>query len=275
MTAILMKHEAIRTRGFLLVILGAAVALGAVGSLMAITGWPVLAVFGTVLGFIGAFGLVPAMLLASAVDYWRTSYGRVGYFTQTLPVRGSRIFWTKFAWASLMLLVGLVLTVVLWLLVMVASAQSLFATTPTMLLGQVGDVLAAAYQAAPLLVAVGAPVISIVMYGFNLVMLFAAASIGSERRLQRLGWGGPVLVWFVLYAIVQVVMFVAVLAIPFGLGVDASGEFGVVPVDMLTAMLQNTSANVMPVGFLPAMALAIPLLLWRTVHSWNRRVSLA
>lgn len=275
MTATLLKHEALRTRGFLLVILGAAAALGLVGSLMALTGWPVISVVGTVLGFIGAFGLIPAVQLASAVDYWRTGYGRIGYFTQTLPVRGARIYGAKLAWAALVLLAGLVLTVALWFGVMVASAQSLFGMTPQVLLGQVGEVLAAAFEASPWLVAVGAPVILIVMYGFNLVLLFAAASIGSERWLQRLGWGGPVLVWFGLYAIVQVVMFVLILAIPFGLGVDAAGDFGLVPADLLTAMVTNTTADVMPVGFLPAMALMIPLLIWRTAHSWNHRVSLA
>lgn len=275
MTATLLKHEALRTRGFLLVILGAAAALGLVGSLMALTGWPVISVVGTVLGFIGAFGLIPAVQLASAVDYWRTGYGRIGYFTQTLPVRGARIYGAKLAWAALVLLAGLVLTVALWFGVMVASAQSLFGMTPQVLLGQVGEVLAAAFEASPWLVAVGAPVILIVMYGFNLVLLFAAASIGSERWLQRLGWGGPVLVWFALYAIVQVVMFVLILAIPFGLGVDAAGDFGLVPADLLTAMVTNTTAEVMPVGFLPAMALMIPLLIWRTAHSWNHRVSLA
>lgn len=275
MTAILLKHEALRTRGFLLVILGAAAVLGLVGSLMALTGWPVISVLGTVLGFLGAFGLVPAMQLASAVDYWRTGYGRIGYFTQTLPVRGSRIYAAKLIWAALVLLAGLVLTVALWFVVMVASAQSLFGMSPQVLLGQVGEVLAAAFEASPWLVAVGAPVILIVMYGCNLVLLFAAASIGSERWLQRLGWGGPVLVWFALYAIMQVVMFVLILAIPFGLGVDAAGDFGLVPADVLTAMLENSEAQVMPVGFLPAMALMIPLLIWRTAHSWNHRVSLA
>lgn len=275
MTGTLLKHEAIRTRGFLLVILAAAVALSLVGSALALTGWPVLSVFGTVLALIGTFGLVPATQFAAAVDYWRTSYGRIGYFTQTLPARGARIYWAKLAWAAIVLLAGLVLTAALWLLATVASAESLFGMPPGVLLPMIGDVLAAAFAASPWLVALGVPVIAVVMYGFNTAMLFAAASIGSERWLQRLGWGGPVVVWFGLYTVMQLVMFVAILSIPLGLGVDAAGGFGVVPADLLTAMVEDTDLGVMPIGFVFAMALAIPVLLWRTAHSWNHKVSLA
>lgn len=275
MTGTLIKHEVLRTRGFLLVIVAAALTLGLAGSALAFTGWPVLAQFGLVLGAIGAFGLIPAIQLAEAVDYWRTSYGRLGYFTQTLPVRGSRIFWAKLAWAALVLLVALVLTLAIWLLVMVASAESLFGVPTAVLLSQIGGILAAAYAASPWLVAVGAPLILVVLYGFNTVLLFASATIGSERWLQRLGWGGPVLVWFALYTVVQIAMFALILVIPLGLGVDAAGGFGIVPADLLTAMIQDTNPQVMPIGFIPAMVAMIPLLLWRTVRSWNHKVSLA
>lgn len=275
MTGTLIKHEAIRTRGFLLVIAAAGLGSALIGSLLALTGWPILSVLGTVIGFIGAFALVPAMQLAQAVDYWRTGYGRIGYFTQTLPVRGSRIYWAKLAWAGLTLLAALILTLAAWFGVMVASAQGLFGMPPGEMLAQAGEILGAAYAAAPWLVAVGAPVILVVLYGFNTALLLFSASVGSERWLQRLGWGGPVLVWFGSYAIVQVVLFVLILAIPFGLGVDASGSFGIVPANLLEAMITNTDAQVMPIGFLPAMAALIPVFLWRTARSWNHKVSLA
>lgn len=275
MTAVLLKHEVIRTRGFLLTIAGAGIGLAVVGSLMALTGWPVLSQLGTVLGFIGAFGLLPAMQLALAIDYWRSGYGRIGYFTQTLPVRGARIYASKLAWAGIVVLLGILATVAIWFLVMVASAQSLFGLTPAALLTQVGDVLAAAYAASPWLVAVAAPLLLVLLYAYNTVMYCCAASLGSERWLQRLGWGGPVLVWFGLYAAVQLVMLVLILAIPFGLGVDAAGDFGIVPADLLGAMLTGTELELMPIGFVPALIVVIPLMIWRTAHSWNHRVSLA
>lgn len=275
MTGMLIKHEAIRTRGFLLTIAAAGLGLGAAGSLMAVTGWPVLAQFGIVLGCIGAFGVLPAMQLALAVDYWRSSYGRIGYFTQTLPIRGSRIYWAKLAWAAIVVLLGLVATLAIWFVVLVAAAQTMFGITPGALLTQIGDVLAAAYSASPWLVAVGAPALLLLLYGFNTVMYCCAASIGSERWLQRLGWGGPVLVWFALHSVTQIVMFALILAIPVGLGVDEAGEFGFVSANLLAAMVQGTELQLMPIGFVPALLVVIPLMIWRTVRSWSHQVSLA
>ncbi|WP_405218778.1 hypothetical protein [Agrococcus sp. Ld7] len=276
MIGTLLKHEAIRTRGFLLTITAAALGLAAVGSALAVTGWPVLAQFGLVLGAIGAFGVLPAMQLALAVDYWRSSYGRIGYFTQSLPIRGSRIYWAKLAWASIVVLIGLIATLALWLLVMIASAQTMFGTAPAVFLEQIGEVLRAAYAAAPWLVAVGAPATLLLLYIFNTVLYDAAASLGSERWLQRLSWGGPVLVWFLLSAIAQLVMLGGILAIPFGLGMTPAGVVGFVPVDMLGAMLGGTTdRQLMPIGFVPALLVVVPLLIWRTVHSWNHKVALA
>lgn len=276
MIGTLLKHEVIRTRGFLLTIAGAALGLAAVGSALAVTGWPVLSQFGLVLGAVGAFGLLPAMQLALAVDYWRSGYGRIGYFTQSLPVRGSRIYWAKLAWAGIVVLIGLLATIALWFAVMVASAQTMFGMAPGALLEQIGDVLRAAYAAAPWLVALGAPATLLLLYGFNTVMYDASASLGSERWLQRLSWGGPVLVWFALYAIAQLVMLVGILAIPFGLGITAAGDFGFVPADLLGAMLADQSdLQLMPIGFVPAIIVMVPLLIWRTVHSWNHKVALA
>lgn len=275
MIGTLLKHEAIRTRGFLLTIAGAGLGLALVGAALAITGWPVLSQFGLVLGAVGAFGLLPAMQLALAVDYWRSGYGRIGYFTQTLPVRGSRIYAARLVWAALIVLLGVIATLAVWLLVMVASAQALFGLAPSALLAEVGDVLSAAYAAAPWLVAVGAPAILLLLYGFNTVTYYAAASLGSERWLQRLSWGGPVLVWFALSAIMQVVLLVGIIAIPFGLGVNAAGEFGFVHADLLSAMVNDTDPQLMPIGFVPALVVVIPLMIWRTGYSWNHKVALA
>lgn len=275
MNATLLKHEVIRTRGFLLTIAGAGLGLGALGSALAITGWPVLSQFGLVLGAIGAFGLLPAMQLALAVDYWRSGYGRIGYFTQTLPLRGSRIYGAKLAWAGVVVLLGLLATLAVWFLVMLASAQTMFGMAPGALLALIGEVLSAAFEAAPWLVALGAPLTLLLLYGFNTVTYYAAASLGSERWLQRLSWGGPVVVWFVLSTAVQIVLFIGILAIPFGLGVNAAGDFGFVPADLLGAMIDDTELQLMPIGFVPALLVVVPLMIWRTVHSWNHKVALA
>ena len=87
----LLKHEFLRTKGMLAVVAGAAFLLALAGTLLAATGVPVLASVGLVVALAAVLGLVPAAQLALAVAYWRSSYGRTGYLTQTLPVRGSTV----------------------------------------------------------------------------------------------------------------------------------------------------------------------------------------
>lgn len=272
MIATLLKHEAIRTRGLLLVIAGLAAGLSVIGALMALTGWPLLAQLGLVLGFVGACGLVPALQLGQAVDYYRSGYGRVGYFTQTLPIRGSRIYWAKLLWAVVVLILGLVATLALVLLVLLAGAD-LLGISRASLLPTMGEAIADAFAVAPAL-AVAAPVVVVLLYGLNTAMLFCAVSVGSEQWMHRLGWGGPVVVWVALYAVSQIAMFALILAVPFGLAADASGGLGLERVDLLGAMLSGVEPEIVPIGWLPALLLSIPVLVWWTARSWDRKVSL-
>lgn len=122
MVATLIKHELIRTKAMLLVIAAAATLSAVFGSLIAATQWPLFAQLGAVLAFIATAGLVPVIQLALAVDYWKTGYRRIGYFTQTLPVKSSTIFWAKLAWACLVSIVSAVWALVLGALVFMGGA---------------------------------------------------------------------------------------------------------------------------------------------------------
>lgn len=273
MIGTMLKHEAIRTRGFLAAIAGVAAALAVLGALMALTGWPVLAQLGLVLGLVGASGLVPALQLGQAVDCWRSGFGRTGYFTQTLPIRGSRILWTKLLWAGGVLIVALAVSFALALLVLLGGAGQL-GLTQAELLAAIRDGIAQALAVAPWLAVVG-PVLLVLLAAVNTAILWFAVSVGSEQRFHRLGWGGPLLLWFALYTASQIAMFVMILAVPFGIGVDAAGSIGIQGVDLVQAMVTDSDPQVMPIGWLPVLLLSIPLLLWRTARSWDRKVSLA
>src|SRR5690625_4541204 len=107
----LLKHEFLRTRNMLALVAGVAVLLALAGTLLAATGVPVLSSVGLVAGLAAVLGLVPAAQLALAVAYWRSSYGRAGYLTQTLPVKGSTIYWAKMLWAWAVSLAGAALSI--------------------------------------------------------------------------------------------------------------------------------------------------------------------
>ena len=101
MTTTLLKHEWLRTRGALGMYFGITVLVGLLGSLLGASGWSVLSVLGLLLAFLAVLVLVPGVQLLLVADYWRSGYGRTGYFTQSIPVRGATIFRAKLLWAVL------------------------------------------------------------------------------------------------------------------------------------------------------------------------------
>lgn len=273
MTLTLLKHEWLRTRGMLGIMLALATLAVVLGSALTATGWPLLSMLGLMAGLVVVAGLAPAMQLALAVDYWRSSYGRTGYFTHSLPIRGSRIYAAKLLWASTVTVVSLVLALGLAYLLWVGFAlQTGAGMNPLVALG---DLWATMRDVTPLWVPFAGAALLVALHLCYLVYFFFSASVGSERRLNQYGGAGPVLVFVGLYVALQVLAVVGMLVLPFGIGV-AGDQLGLVPFNMITEMQAATPTDdVMPLGFLPPLGLAAAVCLWRTARSWDRKASLA
>lgn len=269
MTRTLLVHEFLRTRGTLAVIAGAATAFTVVGSLVAMLRLPVLSELGLVVGVLGASALVPVTLLALAIDYWRSAYGRQGYLTQTLPIRGSTIYRARLAYGMLVSVLALAWAVILGAAVYLAQAWRLGFSPWAQLQEAVRE---ATRILPPWLVVAGIAMILLTLFSY-LVHYYFAASIGSESRLAALGPGGPVLVWFGAYLLMQVVMVVAIVAVPFGLQATG-GTVEIIHRDFAAAMFSSTPVGAMPLGFAPALLLITVAFAWRTAFSWERKVTL-
>ncbi|HIZ37006.1 MAG TPA: hypothetical protein H9815_14630 [Candidatus Ruania gallistercoris] len=270
----LLKHEFLRTKGMLAVVAGAAFLLALAGTLLAATGVPVLASVGLVVALAAVLGLVPAAQLALAVAYWRSSYGRTGYLTQTLPVRGSTIFWAKTIWAWMVSLVGAGLSVAMVLAAAPLVTRGIGAEPGSVLttLQEGWATLNEVTGTWGVVAALAAMALMILIWPTH---YFFAASIGSQAPLNRMGVAGPVVVWLGLYVATQVVTFGSFAAIPVAVGMTGD-QLGFVRFQLFEEMTAgvNTSAEVMPVGFLPALLLVTVVCLVWSVRSWNRRVSL-
>lgn len=269
----LFVHEFLRTRGMLGVLLAAATAFVVVGSLLVLTGWPALATIGLIAGILAVGALLPLAQLGLAVDYWRSAYGRTGYLTQTLPVAGSTIYGARLLYGAVVTAALGLWSVVLGLLMAYVVARP--ATPPGE--STFGFLMAGLREEMPLVspaVGIGFALLIFVFAWGYLTQYYFAASIGSESPLGRFGAFGPILVWFGLYLVFQVVLFVGIVAVPFGIG-SVGGSLGIVPVDLWAAMRTGASPDVMPLGFVPAFLLLTAALIWRTAHSWSRKVSLA
>lgn len=270
----LLKHELIQTRGTLAFVAAVVILVSGAGTLLAATGWPVLAEVGFIVGLIAVLGLVPAAQIMLTIAYWRSSYGRTGYLTQTLPVRGSTIYWAKMLWTWMVSLAGAVLSVVILLAASPIVARGV-GGQPDAMLTVLREGWTTLNEMAPVWGVVAAVATMLVMILIWPTQYFFAASIGAQAPLNRMGVGGPILVWLGLYLAVQVLTFLSFAAVPLAIGVEG-GRLAAVHFNVFAEMAANPSgsADVMPIGFVPALLLATLACIGWTVRSWNRRVSL-
>ena len=274
MVTTLIKHEAQRTRNWLGVVFGVATLMMLVGVLMELTPWRIVQILGFVLTLIPVFAFMLVVQVGLAFDYWRSSYSKTGYFTQSLPVKGSTIYGSKLLWGSLVSIVALLWNIGM-ALVALAGGMRIFDSGVTFgqFMTELRRLLA---NDVPVWVTVTVAVLTVASVVGALAQYYFAASIGSEARINRLGLGGPVLVYFALYMVLQVVLFIGILAIPLGLTMSPlDGSLEIASMDVLASMFSEQNPDAMPLGFLPVLFLATAALIWRTVVSWNKKVSLA
>ena len=272
MVTTLIKHEALRTRSWLAVVFGAATIMLLVGVLMELTPWGVVQGLGFALTLVPVFALLLVVQVALAFDYWRSSYSKTGYFTQSLPVKGSTIYGAKFLWGSLITIVAVLVNIVMGAVALVGASR-VFDMGIT--LREVVDLLATMLSTTPVWASVLVIVLGVVAILSSLAQYYFAASVGSEGKINRLGIAGPILVWFVLYLVMQVLLLAGIVAVPLGLDQSAvDGSLSLVPRNFLSLILSNEEPDMMPLGFLPVLFIATGALVWRTVVSWNKKVSL-
>lgn len=272
MVGTLIKHEVLRTRRWLGIVFALAALVTGMGALLAWTEWPLLSQLGVTMAFVGVGAFLTVVQVGLAYDYWRSSYSKTGYFTQSLPVKGSTIFWSKLAWGCLVTLVSILVNLVLVLVAYLGMASTLGIAQPVEGLRGLWAELGGLFSP---LVWFAMTVAAVLMVLGTLVQYYFAASFGSEARLNRFGLGGPVLVWFGLYMVMQVLLFIGIFAVPLGLGIDSTGGVSVETMNFFTLMVNDQEPQVMPLGMMPVILVATVLLLWRTVISWNKKVSLA
>ena len=273
MIAALLKHEWLRTRSLLGSIGAVAVLLVAAGTALTATGWPGISLVGMLMVMAPLAALVPATQIALDVHYWQSSYSRTGYFTQSLPLSGVTIYAAKLAWA---LLVSL--------LAVLATAGLLMAAWPV-LAGQLGgernpfSLIRQMWEAGTAVTSTPVLIAGILLFvGLILIwpiQYFFAASVGSETPLNRLGLGGPVVVFLGLYLASQVLVFLGMAALPWGLTM-VDGQLGIEHWSVFAEIAAGDASrdDIMPVGFVPMLLLIGVVCLLRTVHSWRSRVSL-
>lgn len=252
---------------------GIALLIAAVSVTLAAIRVPLLGELGLVVGLLAVGSITPLVLVLLVVNYWRTMYGREGYFTMSIPVRGRVLFAAK-------VIYGLVASVI----ALGITALALIGTSAAFGLRQglgAFEVLNQVFSAVdPSMVwfLIGALVLQL---GFSVVTGAAMMSIGAEARFSHLGFGAPVIGTVILYFVMQVLGLAATLFIPFGLKFEGAEMGGLVAQGMFddfVVAISDPSGQAQPsvigLGMVFVAVAVAALLAWWGARSVDRHTSL-
>ncbi|MEV1291027.1 hypothetical protein [Pseudonocardia sp. NPDC049635] len=276
MIGALLSHEVRSTRRTLGTTIGVALGVGALSLVVVALRIPVLGELGFALAVAVVTLITPLVLVVLAEHYWRTMYGREGYFTMTVPVRGSTLFAVKVLHGIAVTVGALALTV--------GGAGAVVAVSASAR----GVGVAAAFQElSDGIGTVGAATVwflagcVLVQSVFTVVAGAAVMSIGAESRFNHLGFGAPVLGGVALYLVMQVLGLAAMLFVPFGLRITGPDAGTFVAQGMLADFMQalrdpvgQNDPSVVGLGIVPLAVVATGVLAWWGAGSVERRTSL-
>lgn len=265
----LLKHEArIQTRT-LLSYLGMALAIFAGGLAVMLLRVPLLAEIGNAVAIMACLLLAVGIPVTLLERYYTSMYGREGYLTHAIPAKHTTLYAAKFTWAALVWAASL--------LIAAALAYGIAVTQTIMAGGTASDTwtalttaLADANQTA-LALGIAWVVVGLLTYvaQFGWVVTF-----GMEDRFRSLGLGGPVLVWFVTYLLMQIVTIVAMVLIPVGVTLDFRELVFASFLGELPKAFANEDPSFIPLGWLPVILVTLPVYVIWTLHSLKKHTSL-
>ncbi len=274
MTHNLFVQEYLDTRKGLGAILGAyAVAQIVVWALIA-AGIQFVGKFLTALSAMFIVMLPVGALSFLAWNYWQSMYGTRGYFTFSIPVRGSLLYAVKIGYAAVTATVALLLSAASVLLLISASAVGVRES--------VGETFASILSQVPPQVTswtiVGICCL-ILLQTYGLIIAGSAImSIGAQGRYNSLGFGAPVIGAIIYYVAVQVINAITILFVPLGIGLEGpdAGKlvFRGMAFDLFSSIESGTDPSVLGLGsFVASVIIAIGMWLW-AVNAIERHTSL-
>lgn len=204
--------------------------------------------------------------------YYKNLYNAEGYLMHTLPVKASGLLYSKLLVAFIWLVTSYILLfAVIYTVLLLVTGESGFSPAEgfrmflqeTQLAGSTGKLI---------IIAIPAYLFLAVVY--QLAQIYFAITMGSISRLHHLGLAGPIVVYLILYFILQIWVLIGLVFIPFGLTIK-NGIFSLTAEGMLSLLLHpETERFVFGLGSILFIAIAIVFLLEATRRLISRHTSL-
>ena len=240
-----------------------------------------------VLMIIMSFAQIAISFVLVIWRYDKNLYSNEAYLTHSLPVHPSELLWSKcivgFVWVALSYIVGAAVFAGVMIADFVKSADQLSAIFKGFqaLLAQTGleDHQGILWAVIAVLLALS--------IGMLLAQAYFAITAGNLSKLHKLGVGGPLLVFFAEYIVLQFVGAFATLFIPLGLRVSAAGnalpEFKLVTQNMFSQISKTiyqsgltgmgSEAGIIGIGYYILMPVIVIGLLYWTSRIITRHTS--
>lgn len=273
----LVQHEFLTTRKALVTITSWLLLVGIVSLIPVAIPVPYVNNMGFLLALVSFAGIAPVLFAYLVYNYWQTMCGRRGYFTMTLPVRGRMMYWAKVAYALIVMVFALAVTMAgAWLLTAAMdigariSIGAMWGRFWDSVVGSFGDI------AWPLLLIILVQVLAYIL------AIPAMISISAQARFNHLGVGAPIIGGVLLYLTQQVTALLAMMFFPFGMVLVGPDSGSIVAKGMwaeVVELVQNPAAQsdipqVLGLGMLVSTTIITVTVVWWGIRSIERRTSL-
>jgi len=245
----------------------------AVTLVLAVLKVPVLGGFALVIAIIASVLITPVVLGLLAENYWRTMYGREGYFTMALPVGGRALFAAKVLYGLVAAVAALAVTAIS--LVACAAAFAISTDQGVVEFLRSGlDML----DAAMLSLVAGSLLLQVV---YLVIVGAGLMSVGARARFNHLGFGAPVIGAVLMYVVVTVTGFAAMLFVPLGVQLTGPSAGSIVAegmfrtfADEIVGRTSSDAPEIFGLGILLVSVAASCLFAWWGARSVERHTSL-
>lgn len=255
----LMKYEFLRTWKILALIHAISVTLVFLASLVYQLNKPFVYLLINLLTFV-VVALPQVSQIYLAIEAYLSMYGRRGYLTHSIPVKGQRLLMVKLIY---MVIITLLSAVLCYTIMLIGSyfipEMNVLSLSAIWKLLATGD---------PMLVVLIAAMAFLVLSFANVQWLFCV-TFGAEEWINKLGGAGPLVVNFLLGFALQIPLLISLFIPP-----SYNINLGELAWDKAAASFGGVSNDLLPIAILPIFLLATVVMFWRMRISVNKKLAL-
>jgi len=192
------------------------------------------------------FATIVMVYLTTAMEFWKTMYGRQGALTNTLPVKPGSLLLSKITVAAAWLSVSVLAVILMAAAIATCVTEKINLLWIDDLIGLLDIAPKGSEIAAIFLILV------LILQAINLILLiYFVSTLANMKPFQSMGIGAAVLLFFGFSFAVNIIDSIASTTIPLSIALGSEG-FKIISKNLLTAIMGGTleTIPILPIGSL-------------------------